>query len=256
MKVYTFESSGPALIPESEIDIPSGPRMGWADALPTVGYWKVGDKLTIGSSDYVCTVEGSPGTWAPSGGGGGGAVITDLVQSATPTAPLVINGKNNISDNGILFVIGTEGVIVDPSVRLQGQVEFAYYDRDGINTQRMLVIECWDDLATDLAVLDMRGAFYGDMFRLQCVMTPSTSKLVDGQIRLCNQYISFRQETVGLETSHAMLKNIGVIGFGVPLSGSGPPDVPLEIGDLWFDNTDKKFKFFDGTQTCTITSTP
>lgn len=90
MRVYTFENTGPALVGNDQLNVPSGgPRMGWAEEVPTSGYWKVGDKLTIGSVDYVCTAEGSPGTWAPSGGGGGGGVPIDaavrILYDGTPS---------------------------------------------------------------------------------------------------------------------------------------------------------------------------
>jgi hypothetical protein len=86
MKVYTFQAEGPALLDtEEQLNAPSsGNRFGWAEAVPTTGYWRVGDKLTIGIVDYVCTAEGSPGTWAPSGGGGGGGGL-----------PIVYSGRLN-----------------------------------------------------------------------------------------------------------------------------------------------------------------
>lgn len=65
MRVYAFEASGPALIPDTGLSSQSGPRFGWADALPTTGYWKAGDILVVGAALNVCTAEGSPGTWAP-----------------------------------------------------------------------------------------------------------------------------------------------------------------------------------------------
>lgn len=63
MRVYTFDNAGVAFIPETGWNTPSGPRQGWADQIPTVGYWKVGDKLVIGRETIVCVAEGLPGTW-------------------------------------------------------------------------------------------------------------------------------------------------------------------------------------------------
>lgn len=50
----------------------TSPRLGWADAIPTTGSWRVGDRLesTVWNGTFsnpiawVCTAAGTPGTWA------------------------------------------------------------------------------------------------------------------------------------------------------------------------------------------------
>ena len=50
----------------------TSPRLGWADAIPTTGNWRVGDRLESTVWDgkfsstiaWVCTAAGTPGTWA------------------------------------------------------------------------------------------------------------------------------------------------------------------------------------------------
>jgi len=82
MRVYTFESSGPALV--TDYDKPSGPRIGWADTHPTKGYWRVGDliiniELNASIKLWTCTLEGSPGTWEAGSSGGGQATLASDV---------------------------------------------------------------------------------------------------------------------------------------------------------------------------------
>jgi len=82
MRVYTFESSGPALV--TDYDKPSGPRIGWADTYPASGYWRVGDliinsQLNASIKLWTCTEEGSPGTWEAGSSGGGQATLASDV---------------------------------------------------------------------------------------------------------------------------------------------------------------------------------
>lgn len=64
MKVYTFNSSGPASVDTTvEQAFPGGPKLAYNDGKPTTGYWKKGDMVKgIGATAdklYLCTVEGN-----------------------------------------------------------------------------------------------------------------------------------------------------------------------------------------------------
>jgi len=82
MRVYTFDSAGPALV--TDTDKPSGPRLGWGNTHPTTGYWKVGDliintELNSSIKLWTCTAEGLPGTWEAGSSGGGQATLASDV---------------------------------------------------------------------------------------------------------------------------------------------------------------------------------
>jgi hypothetical protein len=85
MKVFTFNGTGPAELEESQLATPSGSRFGWTEAQPTAGYWRAGDLLLgVGAAagqTFLCTAEGSPGTWVAAGGGGGGGGGLPIVYS-------------------------------------------------------------------------------------------------------------------------------------------------------------------------------
>jgi hypothetical protein len=86
MKIFTFNASSPAEVGNDQLEVPSGPRFGWTEEQPTSGYWKVGDLLLgvgpAAGQTFLCTAEGSPGTWVASGGGGGGGGLK-VLGSAT-----------------------------------------------------------------------------------------------------------------------------------------------------------------------------
>lgn len=100
LRVYTFNADGPALMDASRLGVPSGPRLGWADAVPTVGYWKVGDTLLNAHANdsiklWTCVEEGTPGVWeAGSSGGGQATLASDVLYDNTASKW----GSNNVQD--------------------------------------------------------------------------------------------------------------------------------------------------------------
>lgn len=98
-RVFVFETSGPALLTKEGLDTPGGPRIGWLDHLPSSGYWKVGDKLTVGTDGWVCVRDGVPGLWA----------------STTPPEGGVVKGRVTYSPPSLIFKTGIiESVTFDP----------------------------------------------------------------------------------------------------------------------------------------------
>jgi len=85
MSVYTFNAGGPTSLELPQQEDITGPRVGWSDGPPVDGYWKVGDRIfstdpASPMSSWICTVEGSPGTWVSGGGAGGsGKLITTFI---------------------------------------------------------------------------------------------------------------------------------------------------------------------------------
>jgi len=124
--------------------------MGWADALPTVGYWKVGDKLTVGAADYVCTVEGSPGTWRLAGG-----IVADGIVRLNSTDEL-FSAKGNIShivklEVGVVQIVFKTPYLspYDYSVLLTVDREAATANLDGRSSESVTI-----------AMIDSTGASY------------------------------------------------------------------------------------------------
>jgi len=163
MRVYTYDNAGVAFIPESGWNTPSGPRIGWADRLPTTGYWKVGDTLTIGAEQIICKTEGSPGQWELLGGSpviGTAAIrhgpfklksLTGIVVSAQYISPgqSRINIAPNFGTNGDYVVVGA--VIVGEGSG-DGTIEFAK-GQSYISVQTLSIAGSLADLSYDMLIV-------------------------------------------------------------------------------------------------------
>lgn len=103
MRVYTFESSGPALIPEDRLDVPSGPRIGWTDSYPLTGYWKVGDliinsRINASIKSWACVEEGNPGVWEAGSSGGTSASLASDVLYDNSISDWISNNVQDVLD--------------------------------------------------------------------------------------------------------------------------------------------------------------
>ena len=134
--------------------------MGYGNAIPTSGTYKVGDFIISSTQQngifgWVCTVAGTPGTWEVigSGNGGDGTVIlgegnivgyfnavefTDVRSSIEIGIPQYINGEDflEVHYNGLLLVEGIHYNVSDDGLKIE--VIGDPWNKDADDTQQMI----------------------------------------------------------------------------------------------------------------------
>lgn len=250
MRVYTFQAYGPALVGNDKLDVPTGPRIGWNNAAPTVGYWSLGDIIFSNNPAttgifWVCTEEGAPGLWAQ---GGGNPLAAHSFIDTDPSSPMAFDRQlptPQVNSESFFFSAGTPNIPIPALDPFRLRVAFRAWNRAGDNNPRVMMWDMRQDTDADNIIFRITSGNITEQEFMRYEESP------------IGDVISLK--ILGIEVVPATVK-VGTIIPGFKASHIGfstvAPANPgnLTEGDMWYDGVSKKLQFFDGTAVRTVTS--